>query len=73
MTRFEAFQDLAYHERVRAAFLSFAAAEPDRYAIVDATGDAAAVLAGAVAAVDRVADRMPCLRAALEAAAARAR
>jgi dTMP kinase len=72
VTRFEAFQDVAYHERVRAAFLSFAAAEPDRYAIVDATGDAAAVLAGAVAAVDRVGDRMPCLRAALEAAEARA-
>ena len=39
ITRFEAFQDIAYHERVRAAFLGFAAAEPDRYAIVDATGE----------------------------------
>ena len=37
VTRFEAYQDVAYHERVRAAFLGFAAAEPDRYAIVDAT------------------------------------
>ena len=36
-TRFEAYQDLAYHERVRAAFLGFAAAEPDRYVVVDAS------------------------------------
>jgi dTMP kinase len=71
VTRFEAFQDLAYHERVRAAFLAFAAAEPERYAIVDATRDAAAVLEGAVAAVGRVAGRLPCLRAALEGAGAR--
>jgi dTMP kinase len=64
VTRFEAFQDTAYHERVRAAFLGFAAAEPGRYAIVDATGDEAGVLAGALAAVGRVADRLPCLAAA---------
>lgn len=62
VTRFEAYQDLAYHERVRAAFLGFAAAEPDRYVIVDATGDEAAVLADAVAALDRLpARRLPCL------------
>lgn len=54
VTRFEAYQDLAYHERVRAAFLGFAAAEPDRYVIVDATGDEGAVLAGALAALDRL-------------------
>ncbi len=65
ITRFEAFQDAAYHERVRAAFLAFAAAEPDRYAIVDAIGDPDAVLAGALEAVRRVADRLPCLAAAL--------
>jgi dTMP kinase len=65
VTRFEAFQDLEYHGRVRAAFLGFAAAEPGRYAIVDATGDEAAVLAGAVSAVGRVAGRMPCLHAAV--------
>jgi dTMP kinase len=59
VTRFEAYQDLAYHERVRAAFLGFAAAEPARYVIVDATGDETAVLAGAVAALDRIADRLP--------------
>ena len=68
VTRFEAFQDVAYHERVRAAFLEFAEAEPGRYAVVDATGDEPAVLAGAVAAVRRVAGRMPCLAATLAAA-----
>jgi len=44
---------------VRAAFLGFAAAEPDRYVIVDATGDETAVLARAVAALDPIADRLP--------------
>jgi dTMP kinase len=67
ITRFEAFQDTAYHERVRAAFLGFAADEPGRYAVVDATGGPDAVLAGAVEAVRRVAFRLPCLAAALEA------
>ena len=61
ITRFEAFQDVAYHERVRAAFLGFAAAEPGRYAVVDATADEAGVLAAALAAVDRLAGRAPCL------------
>jgi dTMP kinase len=65
ITRFEAFQDTAYHERVRAAFLAFAADEPQRYAVVDATGDEATVLAGAVAAVARLAERSPCLAAAI--------
>lgn len=59
VTRFEAYQDLAYHERVRAAFLGFAAAEPERYAIVDASGDRASVLAGARAALARLVDRLP--------------
>jgi dTMP kinase len=36
-TRFELGFDLAFHERVRAGFLALAAAEPDRFAIVDAT------------------------------------
>jgi dTMP kinase len=67
VTRFEAYQDLAYHERVRAAFLAFARDEPERYAIVDATLDEAAVLAAAVAAVRRVAPRWPCLASALDA------
>ena len=61
VTRFEAYHDLAYHERVRAAFLAFAADEPDRYAIVDATLDAPAVLAAALGALGRLADRVPCL------------
>ena len=60
VTRFEAYQDLAYHERVRSAFLGFAADEPDRYVIVDASGDETAALAGAVAALDRIADRLRC-------------
>ncbi len=60
VTRFEAYQDLAYHERVRAAFHAFAAAEPDRYATVDATGDEGSVLAGAVAALARIEVRLPC-------------
>lgn len=66
VTRFEAFQDRAYHERVRAAFLAFAAAEPDRYAVVDATADQETVLRQAVEACRRVADRLPCLAAALD-------
>ncbi len=65
VTRFEAFQDRAYHERVRAAFLAFAAAEPGRYVTLDATQDEAAVLADAVATLERVADRVPCLRDAI--------
>jgi dTMP kinase len=68
VTRFEAFQDVEYHERVRAAFLAFAAAEPNRYAIVDATLPEDRVLAAAVAAMARVADRSACLRAGIEAA-----
>lgn len=63
ITRFEAFQDLAYHERVRAAFLALAAAEPKRYAVVDATAEPNAVLAAAVAAVGRLSERWPLLRA----------
>ena len=65
VTRFEAFQDRAYHERVRAAFLAFAAAEPDRYAVVDATADEETVLRQAVEACRRVSGRLPCLAAAL--------
>jgi dTMP kinase len=61
ITRFEAYQDVAYHERVRAAFLAFADAEPDRYVVVDATGSEPEVLAAAVDALGRVAHGNPCL------------
>lgn len=59
ITRFEAYQDRAYHERVRQAFLDFAAAEPERYAIVDATLPPDSVLAAAEALLlDRVGVRI---------------
>lgn len=64
VTRFEAYHDIAYHERVRAAFLSFAEAEPERYAIVDATLAPDAVLAATVEALTRLGDRWPGLRSA---------
>jgi dTMP kinase len=72
VTRFEAYHDVAYHERVRAAFLGFAADEPGRYTIVDATRDEAGVLDAALDAVGRLAGRVPCLarRAASSAAGA---
>jgi dTMP kinase len=61
MTRFEAYHDVAYHERVRAAFLGFAADEPDRYVVVDAAVDPEEVLAAAVGTLARLADRWPTL------------
>jgi dTMP kinase len=62
VTRFEAYHDLAYHERVRAAFLAFAAGEPERYAIVDAAADPREVLAASARAIERLGDRWPALR-----------
>ena len=62
VTRFEAYQDVAYHQRVRDGFLAFAAADPERYAIVDATLDEAAVLDAAMAALERLAPLAACLR-----------
>ena len=62
VTRFEAYHDVAYHERVRAAFMEFAADEPERYAVVDATRSPDAVLAATADAVARLADRWPGLR-----------
>jgi dTMP kinase len=53
MSRFEqsdAF-DLAFHERVRAAYLGFAAADPVRWRVVDGTGDEETVAAAILAAV----------------------
>jgi dTMP kinase len=65
VTRFEAYQDVAYHQRVRDAFLSFAAAEPDRYVVVDAARPLDDVAAAAAEALRRVAGRHPCVTAAL--------
>ena len=52
VTRFEAEFDLAFHRRVRAGFLALAAAEPDRFALIDASVDQAAVAAAVALAVD---------------------
>jgi dTMP kinase len=46
-TRFEAHFDRAYHERVRAGYLALAAAEPERWVVLDATAPEADVLAAA--------------------------
>lgn len=48
-TRFEAHFDRAFHERVRAGYLALAAAEPDRWVVIDASAPEADVLAAAVA------------------------
>ncbi len=50
-TRFEAGFDLAYHRRVRNGFLVIAAAEPDRFRVIDATAPVDVVIAAAVDAV----------------------
>lgn len=61
VTRFESGFDIAYHQRVRDAFLAFAAAEPARYRIVDATLPADAVLEAAMAAILAAGLPDPCL------------
>ena len=53
VTRFEAEFDLAFHRRVRDGFLALAAAEPDRFVVVDAGLPAGEVAAAVAAAVDR--------------------
>jgi len=50
-TRFEAAFDVAYHRRVREGFLALAAAEPDRFVIVDATAPIDAVVAATLEAI----------------------
>lgn len=60
VTRFEAGFDLAFHERVRAGFLALAAAEPRRFAVIDATEPFATVFDTIVATV---VDRLPELAA----------
>jgi dTMP kinase len=54
VTRFEAEFDLAFHRRVREGFLALAAAEPGRFAVVDATRPADDVAAATAAATDRL-------------------
>lgn len=54
VTRFEAEFDLAFHRRVRDGFLALAAAEPGRFAVVDARRSTADVAAAVSSAVDRL-------------------
>ena len=54
MTRFEAEFDLDFHRRVRDGFLALAAAEPARFAVVDARRPADAVAVDVAAAADRL-------------------
>ncbi len=61
VTRFEASFDLAFHQRVRDAFLAFAAAEPGRYRLLDATAPLEVVAAQALDAVLAAALPHPCL------------
>lgn len=51
--RFEDTEQLAFFEAVRAAYLGFAAAEPDRFEIVDGSGSVEAADAAIRDAVDR--------------------
>ncbi len=48
-TRFEAHFDRAFHERVRAGYLALAAADPDRWVVIDATAPEDDVFAAAAA------------------------
>ncbi len=50
-TRFEAHFDREYHERVRAGYLSLAAAEPDRWVAIDASAPEPDVLTAALGAL----------------------
>jgi dTMP kinase len=50
-TRFEAHFDRAFHERVRAGYLSLAAAEPDRYVVIDASAPEADVFEAVLATI----------------------
>jgi dTMP kinase len=54
VTRFEAEFDLAFHQRVRDGFLALAAAEPERFAVIDASGSKADVTIDVLAAADRL-------------------
>lgn len=50
-TRFEAAFDVAFHRRVRDGYLELAAAEPDRFAVIDATVSVDDVVARGLAAI----------------------
>ncbi len=50
-TRFEAHFDRAFHERVRAGFFALAAADPDRWVVIDASAPEADVFAALVGAL----------------------
>jgi dTMP kinase len=54
VTRFEAEFDLDFHRRVRDGFLELAAAEPGRFAIIDASLPVKDVVLAANAAIDRL-------------------
>ena len=54
VTRFEAEFDLDFHRRVRDGFLALAAAEPGRFAVVDASRPTGDVASAAASAVDRL-------------------
>ena len=54
VTRFEAEFDLAFHRRVRDGFLALAAAEPGRFAVIDASRPSEEVARAIVAATDRL-------------------
>jgi dTMP kinase len=57
VTRFEADHDLAFHRRVRDGFLRLAAADPDRFVVVDASRPADEVATAVATAVDEVLPR----------------
>ncbi len=50
-TRFEATFDLEFHRRVRDGYLALAAAEPERFRVIDATEPVEAVVEAALAAI----------------------
>lgn len=56
LTRFEAEFDLAFHRRVREGFLALAAAEPGRFAVIDASRPSGDVAAAVATVADRLVD-----------------
>jgi dTMP kinase len=54
--RFEAEFDLAFHQRVRDGYLAMAEAEPDRFAVIDASTGADEVFAAVLVALRRLPD-----------------